>query len=330
MTLLQALSFSRYAAVGSCRSVRRLARVVRSIRQNSLTLFTLLILLIIVSALPIAARAHTLSLTDNNSTIIIDPHSSAGFFSWVVDGIPHLNQEWSWLRFGGAAFESPVSSLFLVTDTILPGVPEIFMVWQDIPIPPPPIPPPVPGLVVIASYSLIGGPPGSGISQVQQKYGFTRPTGPVPPLSLTWFVYADFNLTGTAADDTASGGVSGIAQQDGATLAAVTPVLLVSPLQAFPGPQANAFQIAAFSTIRDSFNDGGITNLNNTGSPFGPGNATFAFQWDLSLSAGETINLSIVKDLVPVPTPNTLLLLGAGLAGLAWSGWRRRRKGCSM
>ena len=45
MTLLQALSFSRYAAVGSCQPVRRLARAFRSFRQNksslnNLNLFT--------------------------------------------------------------------------------------------------------------------------------------------------------------------------------------------------------------------------------------------------------------------------------------------------
>ena len=65
-------------------------------------------------------------------------------------------------------------------------------------------------------------------------------------------------------------------------------------------------------------------DLNNSGSPFGPGDYTGAFQWRVELapagSLGDTFTSSIVKRVEVVPEPAAVLLLAVGLGLL----WRRR------
>ena len=54
------------------------------------------------------------TLTDDNSTALIDLSSSAGLSSWKIDGKEHLNQQWFWYRVGPGAGEEqtavPVSA----------------------------------------------------------------------------------------------------------------------------------------------------------------------------------------------------------------------------
>jgi len=71
-------------------------------------------------------------------------------------------------------------------------------------------------------------------------------------------------------------------------------------------------------------NDGGPTTLaDNPG--VGPGDATWAFQWDFLLNPGQTFQVSKDKRIGAVPEPASLLLLGSGLLG-GLKAVRRRRK----
>ncbi|MDB6109574.1 MAG: hypothetical protein JWR69_1324, partial [Pedosphaera sp.] len=53
----------------------------------------------------------------------------------------------------------------------------------------------------------------------------------------------------------------------------------------------------------------------NVGSGIGPGNVTWALQWDLTIAAGGTALISKDKYLeIIVPEPSTFALTGLGLA----------------
>jgi hypothetical protein len=84
------------------------------------------------------------------------------------------------------------------------------------------------------------------------------------------------------------------------------------------GIGASAFQIDSYSSLRTSIEDG--IALDNSGVPFGPGDATGAFQWDFSLSSGET---SLVKSAQVIPESSQTGLVLAALVLLRIIGRRR-------
>lgn len=139
-------------------------------------------------------------------------------------------------------------------------------------------------------------------------------------LTLSIFKYVDFDLCYNYDDhnnDYAFGSSFGITQYDDFAVAMVTPVLFA----------ADAFQISRCGypgSVISSLNDGAITNLDNSGSPFGPEDADFAFQWNFTFEPGETYMIENTKILTIVPEPASivLFLLGGGLL----SGSRALRK----
>ena len=136
---------------------------------------------------------------------------------------------------------------------------------------------------------------------------------PAAAYTLHLFEYDDFDLGTSFSDDRAElVNSSTIRQFDAQTNALVGTV-----------PVPSHWQIAASGPIFASLTDTNPTTLTDSGSPFGPGDATFAFEWDVTIAAGDTFLMSKNKliDQV-VPEPVTLFSLGAfGLLAL-----RRRKK----
>src|SRR5262245_58756018 len=59
-----------------------------------------------------ATDAYT--LTNGNSTVVIDPYSDWGMSSWVVDCKDQLYRQWSWYRLGSSGRERPIHALSLL------------------------------------------------------------------------------------------------------------------------------------------------------------------------------------------------------------------------
>jgi hypothetical protein len=89
-------------------------------------------------------------------------------------------------------------------------------------------------------------------------------------------------------------------------------------------PGANHAEAALTGVTLVALMDGNPTTLSDTLAA-GPGNVTWAFQWDFSLAPGASFLIS--KDLnmlVPVPEPSAFALAGLGVLMLGWM--RRSRK----
>lgn len=164
------------------------------------------------------------------------------------------------------------------------------------------------GLTFDVSYSLRGGSPGSGFSDLAEQIVITN-TGNVGR-SVYFFQYVDFDLDGAGSDSARI--VDGrVAQQFD-----LAGNLSVSETVVTPAPAH--FQVGNFADLLDLFFDGSPTTLSDNAGPF-VGDAAWAFEWHVFLDPGETFIIS--KDKIIFPSPSAVALLGMG--GLLAA--RRRR-----
>jgi hypothetical protein len=256
-----------------------------------------------------AAPAHgAFSMVSGNSTVGFDPSSQAGVFSWNVDGINQLAQQWFWYRVGPNGPESSINALSAPTVMHQPGIIsdgyEIQYTGAN-------------GLSVDVKYSLVGGTAGSHASDLSEQITLTNRN--TDSMSLHFFQYSDFDLNGTANDDTlVFKNANTVDQSDGGSVFSET----VQTGGAGPSDHEADF----FPVLLNKLNDGLPTTLNNLpgiGVPLGPGDVSWGFQWDFNIGAGNSVIISKDKNLsasagANVPEASSWLVWG--LLGLAVGG----------
>ena len=160
-------------------------------------------------------------------------------------------------------------------------------------------------------YSLVGGAPGSGTSDLSEQISIQNLTRSA--LSFDFFQYADFNLGGTPNNDT------GQLDQNGKKYGGVTqynsPGCRVSEnVDAAVSQPANYGEIGtgsgASSTILNLLKNSGFTHLNDqNNTPPGGGNVNWGLEWDANIAPGGTfiiskdLNIEGVVGVAPVPEP---------------------------
>ncbi len=266
--------------------------------------------IVIAASLLLAPKADAglFTLTDNNSTAEFNTESSANAFAWRVDGTDHLFQQAFWYRVGNTAEQSVHSLPIAVegaTDTNFDGNDDTLFVRYN-----------GQGFDITVRYSLDGGLPGSGASDMGEQISISN-LGP-SSLDFHFFQYVDFDLLGTFGGDSAVfTNLNTVRQYEGAirlTETVVTPVPSHREINSFP-------------ITLDNLTDGLPTTLSDTpaiGTVFGPGDVTWAFQWDVMIPPNSTFQISKDKNLSAgvIPEPATLALLSLAAA----LGLCRRRK----
>jgi hypothetical protein len=151
-------------------------------------------------------------------------------------------------------------------------------------------------------------------------------------VTLSIFHYADFEVAGSAGGDTA-------------TLVSTSPNIQINVgdgAASVPwiGYGANAYKVTPYGTgnprsVLVDMTDNGVDNLNNTGLPFAAGDFSGGFQWNFSLTAGQSMTLLtqwgtgsplLPPSSMPTPEPGTALLMAIGLLGLAFQGRRAAKQ----
>ncbi len=251
--------------------------------------------------------AAIITLVDNNSVAQINDESSAGMFNWSMDGQNQLAQQWFWYRIGSNP-EAPINTISAPSITT-PNARTAYTTYNN------------GAFSVEVDYSLTGGLPGSGYSDIGESIRINNLTA--SPLDFHFFQYSDFDLGGTPGGQTIQLGkdLSGthfneaLQTGPGATLDESITVA---------APGANHGEAAFFNSTLVKLNNGVADNLNDNAGPLGPGDATWALQWDLPIAPGGSVLISKDKYIqLAVPEPSVLALISVGLVGLAR---RRRRK----
>jgi hypothetical protein len=248
--------------------------------------------------------AQVVAMTDGGATATIDLGSSAGMNSWSVLGQNQLNQQWFWYQTDGGIAQ-PINTISAPTvQTYMGnnGINEVIATYQNS------------QLSIEIDYILSGGGVGSGNADITESImAVNKNTS--SSLTLNLFEYSNFNLLQSGNNSITIFGnpVTGynfVQQTSGST----------AIQEGIVSPNANYAEAANLNqTLNELNNQAGLV-LNDTTSA-GPGNVTWAFQWNQTIDAGGQLDIFKDKNLsismVPEPPTVAIIALGAGALGLA-------------
>lgn len=251
-------------------------------------------------ALGSTSKAADYTLTDLGTVAHVDADSGAGMDSWKVSGAEQLVKQWFYYRVGGTGFAMPINTIS--SSTHLGGsANSLFLNYANAQV------------SLTITYVLTGGGAGAGSADIQETISVQNVSN--NSLDFHFFQYSDFNLVGAAPDTVQFLGTDSVKQTEG--LFGIQEGI-ISP----PSSHLEAGYAGVGGTLDKILNTADY-NLNDVSGPL-TGDVTWAFQWDRSIGAGES--LTILKDktlIIPViPEPSAMTLLGLGL--VAVGSFRRR------
>jgi hypothetical protein len=266
---------------------------VTNCRTGKLFSLRFLAFALVFPAFILPCKAQVYNLNDANSAVQVNVGSQAGMSQWSVDGQNQLHQQWFWFGIGNGA-EASINTISAAS-VVTPDARTLYTTYANA------------QLSIEVDYTLTGGSLGSGHSQIGEAIRIQNLSASL--LTLHFFQYSDFNLAGTPGGDALQLGknVQGLffdAFQSEGSLAFHETVVT---------PGANHGEAATFGQTLSELNDASQTTLNDNAGPVGPGDVTWALQWNLNIAAGGTALISKDKTLEITPEPSTFALTGLGL-----------------
>jgi len=267
------------------------------------TIFGIMVLIsILFISIPEAQAVEVpITLKDGNSEIIIILDSQKGLNSWTVDSSDNLFQQQFWFRICEDSREFSINTLTRVStvleDLDSDSVDDTLTVFFE-----------GDGLLIDISWTLKGGPIGSGASTILETINITNDDAECKDID--FFQYTDLELAGIdqpeVLDDTVEilGGNSNIAFQSDAGSSALSETV-VSPIP--DRHEVSFFGVESPFNLLIKLNDEDATDLNNEKGPISGDDIIWAFQWDFELAGlngneGETVQILKCKRIGPLVT----------------------------
>ncbi|MGA2032512.1 MAG: PEP-CTERM sorting domain-containing protein [Thermoguttaceae bacterium] len=249
-------------------------------------------------------HAEMITLQDSDSAVVINPLSANLLSNWSIAGTNYLNQQGFWYLLGNSGLAQPLSALTFTSislDTSEAGLHDGATLYYGT----------AGGLQATVKYSLLGGDPGSGSSNLAEQVKLSNSSA--NPMTVRLFQYTDADLS--ADDDTVTVTPSEALQSSSA---AVLDSVVTGPLT---GYEAGLTTISP-TTLQRIETIAALT-LNNATGPL-VGDATWAYQWDATLQPNHSITLGQNNSLNLVPEPGSLSLLAGAAIALGVVCLRRR------
>ena len=269
-----------------------------SIFSKSLILFVYIFFYVAESP---ETYATIFTLRDKNSTAKVNTENAAGMFSWEVDGTERLAHQWFWYRVGTGTGEHSIDTLTLSSqgtfDTNFDNFDDTLFVRYT-----------GTGFDLELKYVLNGSAADSGNSSITENITITNRW--CSALDFHFFQYSDFNLSGSS-DWGEMVNSNTIKQWDSSFVVSETVVT----------PEPDHWQIGEAGTIYDDgvgtglLDDSLASTLSDAASPYN-GDVTWAFQWDLTIDAENSCQITKSKQIRITPEPATVIMVGWGLLGI--------------
>jgi hypothetical protein len=212
------------------------------------------------ATLPTAAQIVTLANQD--STASINLGSQGGMYNWTVDGINVLDQQWFWYRVDGdPTGQHSLDTLPLTYAQFSPSYVSASYTGLS--------------FIIAANFQLYGGTVVSSNALMDEVFLIQNTSN--TNLTLHLFEYSNFVL-GVPGNDTVNFPYSNSVVQVG-SIGSVweTNTAVVTGLPGFVAPMHHEANV--YPNTLNSLNQGSPDTLNDATNA-GPGDVTWAFQWD--------------------------------------------------
>jgi hypothetical protein len=266
-----------------------------------------------------SSLASPITLADENSTVTLDPSTSSGVSSWTVDGVNQLYQQWFWYRVGSTGIQYSIDTLGSPTITqATPSQASLSYTGTN-------------GVTIKVTYLLSGGLPNSGNADLGESIAITN--GGTASQDVHFYQYSNFTLGNTSSgqyvqfqNSNAVDQWNGNATQNpGETLSETVITPRPNFREAGEVLDPSDPNYTNLDTLYKLNNIPSLSlaqpDLNSPSSTLGPGDVTWAYEWDRTIAPNSTFIISKDKELsgvVPaVPEPSSLALMLAGFFVLA-------------
>jgi hypothetical protein len=162
------------------------------------------------------------------------------------------------------------------------------------------------GINLKLGFTLQGSSPGSQTSDLAENLTIQNTLN--APVTLHLFAYSDFDLADEYLSDSVSLPATGTMVQQGKGLTVTETV---------QAPAPSHWEASFYSIILDDLDSTNAANLSDSFIPPDPGDQTFAFQWDVTLGAGQSVVINLNNNIQPTPIQLNIASLGVSVV-VSW------------